>query len=162
MSENRYDRLPEPPAPLFFNKKERNLVKQINDEILERITGQQVAYYPLDRATTNYHPLYGEAIQKNFLPPIRVYALILWEEVEQQATGAGIDHQEQITAHFHKRRLTEDQDLFVRVGDFVAYGANFYEIVSLQEPKELFGNTQYKMEISAKAVKSRDGLFNAD
>lgn len=162
MADNKWDRLPEPPSGLFLNQKERNLVKQINDELIERVLPQQVAYYPLDRATTNYHPLYGEAIVKNFLPPIRVYALVLWEETEQQAVGAGIDHQEQITVHFHKRRLTEDQDLFVRSGDFVAYGANFYEIMSLQEPKELFGHTQYKMEISAVCIKSRDGLFNAD
>ena len=37
-----------------------------------------------------------------------------------------------INVHFHKRRLTEDQDLFVREGDFVAYGEAYYEIVGLK------------------------------
>ena len=32
---------------------------------------------------------------------------------------------------FQKRRITEDQDLFVREGDFVRYGAIFYEIVKM-------------------------------
>ena len=161
MSNNKWDRLPEPPAPLFLNNKERGLVKQINDELIEKVLSMQVAYYPLDRPTTNYHPLYGEAIQKSFLPPIRVYALILWEETEQSASGEGIDHLPEITIHFHKRRLTEDQDLYVRPGDFVSYGNDFYEIMSVQEPKELFGQTNYKMEISAKCIKSREGLFDA-
>ena len=83
-----------PPPPLFFNEKERNLVKQVNDEL-------------------------------------------------------------------HKRRLTEDQDLFVREGDFVSYGDIYYEIVSLSEPKQLFGQIDHKMEITATCIKSREGLFDA-
>ncbi len=63
--------------------------------------------------------------------------------------------------HFHKRRLTEDQDLFVREGDFVLYGDIYYEIVKLIEPRQLFGQIQHKFEISAKCVKAREGLFDA-
>ena len=65
-----------------------------------------------------------------------------------------------ITVHFHKRRLVEDQDLFVREGDFIAYGENFYEITSLKEPKEIFGQADRRVEISAECIKSREGLFD--
>jgi hypothetical protein len=65
-----------------------------------------------------------------------------------------------ITVHFHKRRLTEDQDLFVREGDFVLYGEAFYEIVSLKEAKELFGHVDRRVEISAQCIRSREGLFD--
>ena len=65
-----------------------------------------------------------------------------------------------IQVHFHKRRLTEDQDLFVREGDFVSYGDSFYEIVSLEEPKELFGQVDHKMEISAACILAREGVFD--
>ena len=66
----------QPPPPLFIGKKERDLVKQVNDELIERVIGQQILYYPIDPEFTNYHSLYGEAIQKTFLPPVRVYALV--------------------------------------------------------------------------------------
>ena len=33
----------------------------------------------------------------------------------------GVDKNASITVNFHKRRLTEDQDLFVRVGDFILH-----------------------------------------
>ena len=62
--------------------------------------------------------------------------------------------------HFHKRILTEDQDLFVRVGDFVLYGDIHYEIVTLNEPKQLFGQIDHRIEISAKCIRSREGLFD--
>ena len=65
-----------PPPPLFLGKKERDLVKQVNDELIEKVIGQQILYYPIDMETTNFHPLYGEAVDKTYLPPVRVYALV--------------------------------------------------------------------------------------
>jgi len=64
--------------------------------------------------------------------------------------------------NFHKRRLTEDQNLFVREGDFVLYDKSYYEIVTLNEPRDIFGQIEHKMEIEAKCVKSRQGVFNAN
>jgi len=36
-----------PPGPVFFNKKERDFVKQVTDEVTDRVVAQPVAYYPL-------------------------------------------------------------------------------------------------------------------
>ena len=149
-----------PPPPLFLGEKERDLVKQVNDELIERVIGQVVAYYPVDLEHTNFHPLYNEAITKSFLPPVRVYALIDYGGEETRTDKYGVDKQTKITIHFNKRRLTEDQDLFVREGDFVAYGGGFYEIVSLKEPRELFGQQDRRMEITAECIRSREGLFD--
>ena len=147
---------------MFVGKKERDLVKQVNDELIERVVGQQILYYPISLEHTNFHPLYGEAIEKSFLPPVRVYALVEWESLETSwANKIGVDKKASIVVHFHKRRLTEDQDLFVRVGDFVLYGDIYYEIVSLSEPKQLFGQVDHRVEISAKCIRAREGLFDA-
>jgi hypothetical protein len=128
---DKWERPAAPPPPLFLGEKERDLVKQINDEI------------------------------KNFLSPIRVYALIEWDGLKTTTSHYGLDKTNEITVHFHKRRLTEDQDLFAREGDFVAYGDFYYEIVSLSETKQLFGQIDHKFEISAKCIRSREGLFDA-
>ena len=130
----------QPPPPMFFGEKERDLVKQVNDEIIERVVGQQVLYFPIDIEHTEFHPLYGEAIEKTFLPPVRVYALVEYQGVETEyLENISLDKITNINVKFHKRRLTEDQDLFVREGDFVYYGSFYYEIVTLNQPKELFG-----------------------
>ena len=110
---------------------------------------------------TNFHPLYGEAIKKTFLPPIRVYALVEWEGHETTTTNYGVDRRSSLTVHFHKRRLTDDQNLFVREGDFLLYGSFHYEIVTLNETKQIFGQVDHKMEISAKCIRARKGLFDA-
>jgi len=160
MADNKWNRPETPPPPLFFNKKERDLVKQVNDELIERVIGQTILYYPISNVYTDFHPLYGEAINKNFLPPIRVYVLIEWGETTTTTTTYGIDRLYSLTCHFHKRRLTEDQDLYVREGDFILYGDDYYEITTLSEPKQLFGNTDYMLEISAKCARARQGLFD--
>ena len=158
---NKWTQPTQPPPPLFLGEKERNLVKQINDELIERVVGQSIAYYPVDLEHTNFHPLYNEAIVKSFLSPVRVYALVEFMGQETKTDKFGIDKVVKIKVHFHKRRLTEDQDLFVREGDFVAYGENYYEIVKLDEPQELFGQADRRIEISAECIKSREGLFDA-
>lgn len=160
---SKWERPTQPPPPLFLGEKEKNLVKQVNDEIIERVVGQQILYFAIDMETTNFHPLYGEAIEKNFLHPIRVYALVEYGGIETQfMDSVGIDKKTSAIIHFHKRRLTEDQNLFVREGDFVKYGDIYYEIVKLNEPKQLFGQIESKFEITADCIRARDGLFNGE
>ena len=55
MSDNKWNQPDAPPPPLFIGKKERDLVKQVNDEIIERVIGQVIAYYPISLEHTNYH-----------------------------------------------------------------------------------------------------------
>ena len=161
MSDNKWSKPSNPPPPLFLGEKERNLVKQVNDELVERIIGQQLLYYAIDIKNTNFHPLYGEAIEKTFLPPVRVFALIDWEGIKTETDKYGLDVTTSLTIHFHKRRLTEDQDIFVREGDFVLYSDFFYEVLTLNEPTQLFGQADQRFEISAKCVRARKGLFDA-
>jgi hypothetical protein len=159
---NEWEQPASPPPPLFLGKKERDLVKQVNDELIERVIGQTIAYYPIDIERTNFHDLYGEALTKTFLPPVRVNALVEFDGITTKySSNIGLDKESSITIHFHKRRLTEDQDLYVREGDFVLYGKILYEIVTLSEPKQLFGQIDHLLEISAKCIRAREGLFDA-
>ena len=159
---NDWDRPATPPPPLFLGKKERDLVKQVNDELIEKVIGQQILYYAIDLETTDFHELYGEAVEKNYLPPVRVYAMVEWKtEATDYLESVGIDKQWEITVHFHKRRLTEDQDLFVREGDFVLYGDHYYEIMHLAQDKLLFGQAGREFEVVAQCKRARKGLFDA-
>ena len=161
MSEdNKWSQPESPPPPLFTGKKEKDLVKQVNDEIIERVVGQTILYYPVSLEHTNFHNIYGEAIQKNFLNPVRVYAMVQYISETTSTTPLGVDRVERIKISFHKRRLTEDQDLFVREGDFIQYGENFYEILNLAEPIWLYGQVESKFEITAECIRAREGLFN--
>lgn len=160
MSDNKWEQPNNPPPPLFAGKKEKDLVKQINDEVIERVIGQTIVYYPISIENTDFNPTYGEAIQKTFMNPIRVHALVKYDSQQTKTTNLGVDRIEKISVMFHKRRLTEDQNLFVREGDFVLYGKFYYEIMTLEEPKWLYGQVENSFEIVAKCVRARRGLFD--
>ena len=160
MSDNKWEQPNNPPPPLFAGKKEKDLVKQINDEVIERVIGQVLLYYPISIENTDFNPTYGEAIQKTFMNPIRVHALVKYDSQQTKTTNLGVDRIEKISVMFHKRRLTEDQNLFVREGDFVLYGKFYYEIMTLEEPKWLYGQVENSFEIVAKCVRARRGLFD--
>jgi hypothetical protein len=163
MSDDKWEKLDAPPPPMFLGEKEKNLVKQINDEVIERVVGQQILYFPIDIEHTDFHPLYGEAIEKSFLPPVRVFARVEYQGVETNVIdNIGLDKKTGLKVMFHKRRLTEDQDMLVREGDFVRYGSIFYEIVKINEPKHLFGQADTQFEIVADCIRARDGVFNAE
>jgi hypothetical protein len=147
---NKWTRPVAPPAPMFFGEKERNLVKQINDELSERVLGQTIAYYPISIEESNFNDIYGEAKEKVSLPPVRVFAYVVVES-EQTNERFGYEYQ---------KRLVNDQNLFVRVGDYVQYGEQFYEIVRLyNDTRYYFGQIEHKFQISAECIKARQGAF---
>ena len=160
MADNKWTKPTNPPPPLFLGKKERNLVKQVNDELLERVIGQPILYLPVSMEYSNFHPLYGEAIEKCFLPPVRVYVLVDFEAIETTTENFGLDKMHTINVKFHERRLHEDQNLYVREGDYIQYGNSFYEIVTLTEDRPLFGQVDHLFQIMAKCVRTRKGLLD--
>jgi len=160
--ENKWTRPSNPPPPLFLGERERNLVKQVNDELLERVVGQQITYLPISIERTNFHPLYGEAIEKSFLPPVRVYALVEFDGIQTTTENFGLDKANKITVRFHERRLFEDQDLYVREGDYVQYGSSFFEITTLNEGRQLFGQVDHLFQIEATCIRTRKGLLDLE
>lgn len=150
------------PGPQFLNQKERDFVKQINDETIERVVGQNILYYAIDHENTRFDDLYGEAIVKSYLPPIECKVLVEWlgtETIFEDSLGA--DKNIGITVRFQRRRINEDLNLFVREGDMVLYGGAYYEIQKLSYPKELFGHQDERFEIEAKCYRTRQGEFDA-
>jgi len=83
MADDKWEKLDAPPPPMFLGEKERNLVKQVNDEIIERVVGQQVLYFPIDIEHTDFHLLYGEAIEKTFCHPLECMQGLNIKELRQ-------------------------------------------------------------------------------
>lgn len=155
MSNEKWTRPSAPPPPLFTGVPEKNFQKQISDEVTEDIIGQHILYFPIDVEKTNFHPLYKEAIHKVFQNPIRVYCMIKYEDNNTVIDNFTIDRRSSIVVHFAKRRITEDQDLFVREGDLLFYNDEFHEIATLAEPTMLYGDIKTKVEVVATCVKCR-------
>ena len=156
---NKWGQPAAPPPPMFFGEKERDLVKQVNDELSERVIGQTIAYYPINIEETKFNTTYGEALDKISLPPVRVYAYVIVDN-EQTNERYGYDYLNSLTVNFSERRITQDQDLFVRPGDFIQYGELYYWIVrTYNDTRFYFGQVEYKFQVSAECIRARKGCF---
>ncbi len=156
---NKWNQPEAPPPPMFFGKKERDLVKQVNDELSERVIGQPIAYYAIDLADTHFNPTYGEAIDKVTLPAVRVFAYVIVDS-EQTNERFGYEYINNLTVNFSEKRISADQNLFVRPGDFIQYGELFYEIVrTYNDTRYYFGQVEHKFQVSAECIRARQGSF---
>ena len=96
-----------------------------------------------------------------------MYALVEYVGSDRVQQKYGFANVYNINVHMHKRRLTEDQDLFVRLGDFMQYDEMYFEIIDVFEPRYLFGqdsaftSTETSIEVTAVGKQARRGLFNA-
>jgi hypothetical protein len=143
------------PPPLFTQESERDFVKQVGDEISEQIAGQFLLYLAVDYENTKFHDVYGESLRKTFFPPVKIHVPVRWEGMITQAELFGLDKRPKITVYFPARRVRNDLELQVREGDFVKYGRDIFEIVSLNEDTPLFGSDQFQVQIVANCVKAR-------
>ena len=105
-------------------------------------------------------------MNKTFLPPVRVYCLTAYLDSERTQSVYGFDNVRMIQCSFNDRRIAQDQDLYLQVGDFVQYDETFFEIVDVSAPKKtLFGQDRgfadgYKLSRQVTAREARLGLFN--
>lgn len=145
-----------PPPPIFVGTPENNFQKQVAKEVTEFVFNQQILYFAVDVEKTNWHPLYKEAIHKVFYQPVLIKVLVDFEDNESTSTKNGHDRKRRASIHFAKRRLTEDQNLFVRPGDLIFLDDVYYEILTLTEPEELWGQIEHKVGITANCVSTRN------
>jgi len=158
---NKWSQPTAPPSPLFTGQKERDFVKRVNDEIQERIIGQSVLYFPIDIENSPRDDVYNESIDKLFKSPVQCYAAVEWLKSETYyEAGVAIDQKAKITVKFERRRLNEDKNLNVAVGDFLKYGELYFEIKKITTVNELFGQQNQKYEISCDCIQARKGLFD--
>lgn len=117
---------------LFFREKERQQMLKWGEEITNTILQESFLLYRIDYKTTKTHRLYGEAMIKNYLPPAEIFGRINVESdgpnyVVQAGgiirAGLGI-----FTAHVFLHHL-EENNVEIRMGDFIYHKTNFYEII---------------------------------
>lgn len=116
---------------LFFGEKERALFLQLGSEVTMSQLQESFLLYRIDYKTTKTHAFYGESKQKNYLPEIEIFGRINVESdgPEYLAPGGMIRQGlGKLTAHVYLHHL-EEKNVEIRMGDFIYYKTNFYEIV---------------------------------
>ena len=133
---------------LFGSNREFNLLVNINRELLKDIVEQEILLYKLSIADTSTN-LYGEALQKTFLEPVKLNCLITRGDQVINIEEFGPDLGREASFALLRRDL-EDINVVPEVGDIVMWHEDYYEVDTVKENQLFYGrNNNYNIERTA-------------
>ena len=130
---------------LFGSNRDFDLLVNINRELLKDIVEQEILIYKLSIGDTSTN-LYGEALQKTYLEPVKFNCLITRGDQVYNVDEFGPDLGREASFALLRRDL-EDIQLVPEVGDIVMWHEDYYEVDSVKENQLFYGrNNNYNVE----------------
>jgi len=122
---------------LFGSDRDFSLFGKINRELLTDIVEQEVLYYKISLQDTISN-LYGEALEKSFLEPIKLNCLITRGDQVITDDEFGPDLGREASFAFLRELLVE-ADTLPEVGDIVMWHEDYYEVDTVRENQLFVG-----------------------
>jgi len=133
---------------LFGSNRDFDLLVNINRELLKDIVEQEILIYKLSIADTSTN-LYGEALEKTYLEPVKLNCLITRGDQVIDINEFGPDLGRNASFALLRRDL-EDIQLVPEVGDIVMWHEDYYEVDLVKENQLFYGrNNNYNIERAA-------------
>ena len=139
---------------LFGSARDFNLLTKINRELLSDIVEQEILYYKISLEDTSAN-LYGEALEKIFLTPVKLNCLITRGDQVITVDEMGPDLNRESSFAFLRKDL-EDSVVVPEVGDILLWEENYYEVDTVRENQLFVGrdNSYNLTDYGAKFGKS--------
>ena len=139
---------------LFGSARDFNLLTKINRELLSDVVEQEILYYKISLEDTNAN-LYGEALEKIFLTPVKLNCLITRGDQVITVDEMGPDLNRESSFAFLRKDL-EDSVVVPEVGDILLWQENYYEVDTVRENQLFVGrdNSYNLTDYGAKFGKS--------
>lgn len=122
---------------LFGSERDFNLITNINRELLSDVIEQEIGYYKLSIEDTQSN-LYGEALEKIYLDPVKLNCLITRGDQVVSVDEFGPDLEREASFAFLREDLT-DTNTFPEVGDIILWHENYYEVDTVRENQLFLG-----------------------
>lgn len=145
-------------AKKFIDTKAVAFIDAINRQLLQQVVDESVHYYAISLKHTEVKRLYGEAVKKTVVAPVRINALVKYENANTRSMDFGMDAEFDLEVYFHNKELVE-RNVKPTEGDFIEYGGIFFEISSVTQPQLVYGQIENKIMTKCVCVKSREGQF---
>jgi hypothetical protein len=148
-------------ARKFVTSRELTLIKNINKELIQKFTGEEVTYYAISEEHTVAHRLYQESINKVWFSPVKINARVEYDNPGVESTNFTLDSQFTLGVFFLTDELIE-RNLKPKEGDFIEYGQIVYEITAVTQPQLVYGQINNKIMTKCMCVPSREGQMQVN
>ncbi len=146
-------------ARLFITPREVDLISDLTKEIVKDVIGQKIYYYHVREEYSGVHDVYEEAPEKVFDPPIEIEARVAWNSPVRITNNFGTEAIQKINVYIQYRDMI-DRDIDIREGDYLSFGANFFEVVSIEWDKLVFGLVEYTTGMNLSCTQARIGQID--
>lgn len=144
---------------LFITNREIGFINDITKEIVKDIVGQKIYYYPISFEKSDVHPVYEESLKKVYDNPIEIECLVEWNPVDITTTRFGHDALSVITVWIQSIDIMQ-KEIILREGDMFTYGAQIFEVTSVRNFRNIYGQVEYNDGIELKGKQARKDLFD--
>lgn len=145
----------------FISQKELDFISKINKELIQDVIGQEVIYYMISEEHTVSHSLYNESVNKVWFNPVRINALVEFDNSGVLSTNFSLDSKYELTVRFHTEEL-EDRNIKPKEGDFIEFSQIVFEITAVTKPQMVFGLQSEKILTNCVCVPSREGQMQVN
>jgi hypothetical protein len=143
---------------LFITKREIDFVNDITKEIIKDVVGQKIYYYNISLIKSKVHDLYAESPDKIFEMPIVVDCRVKWMPPEIRTNNFGTEEYYKIEAYIQGRDMIQ-RGINMNIGDFFSYGDVFFEVTSLFNMRNIYGQVEHIDGWKMTATQSRQSNF---
>jgi len=122
---------------LFGSNRDFNLLVNINRELLKDVVEQEILYYKISLEDTIAN-LYGEALEKTYLEPVKLNCLITRGDQVITTDEFGPDLGREASFAIIRQDLA-DANILPEVGDVIQWSNDFYEVDTVRENRLFLG-----------------------
>jgi hypothetical protein len=127
---------------LFGSKRDINLFKSLNRELISNIIEQKVGYYKINLNETSSN-IYGESLNKSYGTPVLIDCFVEHSPQENSNEISIITVKRNIVVSFLIDILKE-AEIFTQRGDILIWNDDYYEVEGLIQNQFIYGkNSDY-------------------
>lgn len=114
--------------------------------MIQDIISVEIAFYKLSLADSS-QTIYNESSKKVYFNPVRLFCLVLKEDITMDDQDTGMQVNQLVTFNFLRDDL-KDIDLMIETGDVIKFNEKYFEIDNTTENQFWFGRNPDTLPIT--------------
>ena len=144
----------------YVQQKDLAFFQKISKELVDVVVQTTVEVFKLSISESKTN-LYGESLNKSYLPSVQVACMIERDESSIEYEGFGPDRAQNAEFRFNRSTL-KDKNLYPEIGDIIFHNNAYFEIDKVGQNQLNYGRPEEKFSIICSAFMVRRSQLNIE
>ena len=144
----------------FVQQKDLAFFQKISKELVDVVVQTTVEVFKLSISESKTN-LYGESLNKSYLPSVQVACMIERDESSIEYEGFGPDRAQNAEFRFNRSTL-KDKNLYPEIGDIIFHNNAYFEIDKVGQNQLIYGRPEEKFSIICSTFMVRRAQLNIE